>query len=113
VVEPADRPPLEPFDLSGAFAAREEQLAATLGMGKALTDHGTLVGTGTEHGWFGLLRGFLPGRYGVATGKVVDSMGRQSEQVDLIIYDTSTRLSCSVSQTRHSFRRRASTPSSR
>lgn len=84
----ADPAPLESFDLPRAFAAREHQLAATLGMGKALTDHGTLVGTGTEHGWYGLLRAFLPGRYGVATGKVVDSMGHQSEQIDLIIYDT-------------------------
>lgn len=84
----ADRAPLEFFDLQGAFAARETQLAATLGMGKALTDHGTLVGTGTEHGWYGLLCAFLPGRYGVTTGKVVDSNRGQSEQVDLIIYDT-------------------------
>lgn len=88
MVESSDRAPLEPFDLSRAFAAREKQLTATLGMGNALTDHGTLVGTGTEHGWFGLLRAFLPRRYGVATGKVVDSNGRQSEQLDLVIYDT-------------------------
>jgi hypothetical protein len=82
------KPPLEPFDLPGAFAAREQQLAAALGMGGALTDHGTLVGAGTEHGWHGLLSGFLPGRYGLATGKVVDSQGHQSEQIDLIVYDT-------------------------
>jgi hypothetical protein len=83
-----DRAPLETFDPPRAFAAREKQLAATLGMGKALTDHGTLVGTGTEHGWYGLLRAFLPGRHGVVTGKVVDSKRCQSEQVDLVIYDT-------------------------
>jgi hypothetical protein len=83
-----DRAPLGRFDLVSAFAAREKQLASTLGMGKALTDHGGLVGTGTEHGWYGLLRGFLPGRYGVATGKVVDAKHHQSEQVDLVIYDT-------------------------
>jgi len=84
----ADRPELEAFDLPTAFAARESQLAATLGMGGALTDHGTLVGAGTEHGWYGLLKAFLPGRYGVTTGKVVDSRRRQSQQIDLVIYDT-------------------------
>ncbi|TDC49979.1 hypothetical protein E1212_16260 [Jiangella ureilytica] len=80
--------PLEAFDLPGAFQAREQQLAATLGLGGALTNHGTLVGTGTEHGWNGVLSRFLPGRYGLATGKVVDSQGHQSEQIDLIVYDT-------------------------
>ncbi|NEA30226.1 DUF6602 domain-containing protein [Streptomyces sp. SID13031] len=77
----------EKFNLSEAFGAREEELAATLRMGGALTKHGPLLGSGTEHGWFGLLRGFLPGRYGIATGKVVDSEGHQSEQIDLVIYD--------------------------
>ena len=79
--------PLEAFDLQRAFEARELQLATTLGMGAALTDHGPLVGTGTEHGWYGVLCRFLPGRYGLTTGKVVDSAGYQSEQIDLIIYD--------------------------
>lgn len=88
MASPNDRPALEIFDIAGAFAAREHQLATTVGMGAALTEHGTLVGTGTEHGWYGLLHGSLPGRYGVATGKVVDSLGRQSQQIDLIIFDT-------------------------
>ncbi len=79
--------PLEAFDLLGAYAAKERELSARLGLGGQLTDHGTIVGTGTEHGWSGFLTGFLPRRYGVATGKVVDSRGHQSEQVDLIVYD--------------------------
>jgi len=83
----SNAPPLEAFDLHGAYAAKEKELAARLGLGGQLTDHGTIVGTGTEHGWYGFLTGFLPRRYGVATGKVVDSRGHQSEQVDLIVYD--------------------------
>lgn len=86
--EPDERPALEPFDLTAAFAAQEQQLAATLGVGNALTDHGALVGSGTEHGWSALLSRFLPGRYGVATGKVIDSQGHQSQQIDLIVHDT-------------------------
>ena len=79
--------PLEAFDIHGAYAAKEKELSARLGLGGQLTDHGTIVGTGTEHGWYGFLTGFLPRRYGVATGKVVDSRGHQSEQIDLIVYD--------------------------
>lgn len=79
--------PLEAFDIHRAYAAKEKELSARLGLGGQLTDHGTIVGTGTEHGWYGLLTGFLPRRYGVATGKVVDSRGYQSEQIDLIVYD--------------------------
>lgn len=79
--------PLEAFDIHGAYAAKEKELSARLGLGGHLTDHGTIVGTATEHGWYGFLTGFLPRRYGVATGKVVDSRGHQSEQIDLIVYD--------------------------
>jgi hypothetical protein len=77
----------EPFDLTSAFAAQEQQLAATLGVGNALTSHGPLVGAGTEEGWADMLRRILPGRYGLTSGKVVDSQGHQSQQIDLIVYD--------------------------
>lgn len=59
-----------------------------LGLGGALTDHGSIVGAGTEHGWYGYLTGFLPKRYRLASGKVVDCKQQQSEQVDLIVYDS-------------------------
>lgn len=35
-----------------------------------------------------MLGDFLPGRYGVASGKVIDSQGHQSEQIDIMIHDT-------------------------
>ncbi len=79
--------PLEAFDLHGAYAAKEKELAAKFALGGQLTDHATIVGTATEHGWSGFLTGFLPRRYGVASGKVVDSRGYQSEQIDLVVYD--------------------------
>lgn len=84
--DPTEKP-LETFDLHDAYAAKEHELAARLGLGGALTDHGSIVGAGTEHGWYGYLTGFLPKRYGVASGKVVDCKQQQSEQVDLIVYD--------------------------
>lgn len=86
MAEPAEKP-LETFDLHSAYAAKEKELAARLNVGGELTDHGSIVGAGTEHGWYGYLTGFLPKRYGVASGKVVDCKQQQSEQVDLIVYD--------------------------
>ena len=80
--------PLERFDLEGAFADQERQLAATLARGRRITDQPGIVGDATEDGWKGMLCDFLPGRYGVESGKVIDSQGHQSEQIDIIIHDT-------------------------
>ena len=80
--------PLEHFDIDGAFADQERQLAATLNLGRRITSQPGIVGDATEDGWKDMLCDFLPGRYGVASGKVVDSQGHQSEQIDLIIHDT-------------------------
>ena len=81
-------PPLEPFDMEGAFANQENVLAATLQSGRSITRQPGIVGDATEDGWKEMLSDFLPGRYGVDSGKVVDSRGHQSEQIDIIIYDT-------------------------
>ncbi len=81
-------PPLEPFDIDGAFSDQEEELAATLARGRRITRQPGIVGDATEGGWRAMLCDFLPGRYGVVSGKVVDSHGHQSEQTDLIVHDT-------------------------
>lgn len=81
-------PPLEPFDLAGAFANQEDVLAATLRSSRSIASQPGIVGDATEYGWREMLSDFLPGRYGVDSGKVVDSRGHQSEQIDIIIYDT-------------------------
>ena len=45
-------------------------------------------GSHCESSWIELLRGFLPNRYGITKGFVFDSHGNISEQIDIIIYDT-------------------------
>ena len=80
--------PLEPFDIEGAFASQESMLSATLQSGRSITRQPGIVGDATEDGWKEMLRNFLPGRYGVDSGKVIDSQGHQSEQIDIIVYDT-------------------------
>lgn len=80
--------PLEPFDIEEAFADQEDELSAALKRGRHITKQPTIVGDATEGGWRDMLCDFLPGRYGVVSGKVVDSQGSQSEQIDVIVHDT-------------------------
>lgn len=49
-------------------------------------DHPVAKGDAREHGWRELLRRFLPDRYGVKSGFILDSLGKRSEQVDCIVY---------------------------
>lgn len=48
--------------------------------------HPVAKGDAREHGWRELFRRFLPNRYGVKSGFVIDSLGKESDQMDCIIY---------------------------
>ncbi|MGE0785536.1 MAG: DUF6602 domain-containing protein [Sandaracinaceae bacterium] len=61
-------------------------LAADLAKASVHT-HPTAKGDATESGWGKFLADHLPRRYEVTQGFVVDRLGRQSEQVDLMICD--------------------------
>ena len=50
------------------------------------TDHPVEKGGAREHGWRKLFRRFLPNRYGVKSGFIIDSFGALSEQIDCIVY---------------------------
>lgn len=52
-----------------------------------LTGHGTTIGDDSEANWARVLREFLPARYGIAKGQVIDSQGGIRDQIDLLIYD--------------------------
>src|SRR3989339_81949 len=49
--------------------------------------HPSAKGSEAELNWIGLLRNYLPERYSVDSGFVVDHEGNISEQIDVIIYD--------------------------
>ncbi len=49
--------------------------------------HPTTKGNESELNWIGLLRSYLPERYTVDSGFVIDYNGNLSEQIDIIIYD--------------------------
>lgn len=73
--------------LRSAFLAKQNHLLAALEIVPDLTGHGTTIGDDSEANWARVLREFLPARYGVAKGQVMDSQGRISDQIDLLIYD--------------------------
>lgn len=75
------------FDLRNAYLRRQEQLLADLRVSAGFFDHPTAKGDANEVDWRAMLRGFLPGRYGIDPIFAVDSRGQQSEQIDLAIYD--------------------------
>lgn len=75
------------FDLRKGFLARQRALLADLGVTADFTDHGTTIGDASEADWSGMLRDFLPARYGVGAVTVVDSAGNKSQQIDLAIWD--------------------------
>lgn len=81
---PDERPT---FDLHEAFAGEEEQLLTALRTGSRNAGHPGVQGQGTETRWHDMLASVLPARYKVCTAFVIDSIGGQSEQIDLAIVD--------------------------
>src|SRR4051812_2320079 len=77
----------KPFNLAKAFLARQQALAATLGVTASFTSHGTTIGDASEANWVQMLRSVLPTRYGISPIFAVDHQGRISEQIDIAIYD--------------------------
>lgn len=73
--------------LRHAFLAKQRHLLAALEIVPELTSHGTTLGDDSEANWVRVLREFLPARYGVAKGQVMDSRGATSDQIDVLVYD--------------------------
>jgi len=65
-----------------------QQLHAEVNFINALFQHQGLKGEGNEQVLRELLTKFIPKKYGVGTGVVIDRLGRQSRQCDIVIYDT-------------------------
>lgn len=74
------------FDLANAFFMQQEKLRGDLNLGD-IASHPGSKGDDSELNWLGMLDNLLPNRYGVAKAFVIDVHGRQSEQIDVVIYD--------------------------
>lgn len=79
--------PDELFDLHAAFSGKQEVLRSLLETGRTLATHPGAKGDASELHWRDMLTEFLPHRYQVSKGFVVDSAGWRSEQIDVIIHD--------------------------
>lgn len=69
------------------FSALDEELRLKLSSKIDEIYHPTAKGNESELNWIGLLRTYLPERYKVDSGFVVDFEGNISDQIDIIIYD--------------------------
>ena len=76
------------IDLSQLYANMQQEMLQKLQTGSSAFLHPGTIGDTTEINWIQWFRNYLPKRYNVDKGIVIDSNGHQSQQIDLIIYDT-------------------------
>ena len=73
--------------LQEAFAAEQKLLQVRLEMSSQSISHDGTMGAVNESCFIEILRKYLPRRYAVNRGIVIDSTGSTSDQIDVIIYD--------------------------
>lgn len=73
--------------LQKLFISLQEQLETNLRAGQKALTHPTAKGDSTELDWVRAIKEHLPQRYQVSKGFVIDSKGRKSGQIDVVIYD--------------------------
>ena len=73
--------------LGRALAMEQKVLAEQLELSKHSISHNGRMGEVNEQLFIDVLRRYLPRRYGVEQGIVIDSKGSTSDQIDIVIYD--------------------------
>ena len=73
--------------LHKAYTGLQAQLRAGLASSRTVINHPVAKGAGTEANWLKMLQDHLPRRYQAETAFVIDAQGRQSEQIDIVLYD--------------------------
>lgn len=64
-----------------------QQIRGEVNFINSLFRHQGVKGEGNETLLRDLLRRFIPQRYGIGTGVIIDRFGKQSKQIDIVIYD--------------------------
>lgn len=80
-------PPPSRIDLRELFLKKQETLAAALTESRSVIPHAGEMGAASELRWLDMLGAYLPKRYSVRKGFVIDSNGDRSDQIDIIIHD--------------------------
>ena len=73
--------------LQDAFQLEQKLLCTKLALSSQSITHPGVLGEVSEDHFIEILRKYLPQRYAVDTGIVLDSQGATSDQIDVIIYD--------------------------
>ncbi len=68
------------------FFSLQKALASSFEADRSLP-HMPTRGAASEKGWLDMLERYLPKRYCVTQAFVIDSLGQQSQQIDLVIHD--------------------------
>lgn len=69
------------------FLRQQEKMQADLRAVRAVQDHPTAKGDGTELHWLEMLQKRLPARYRAERAFVIDADGNKSDQIDIVIHD--------------------------
>ncbi len=73
--------------LRDAFVGVQQELALKIRHAAQSIGHAGTQGSVNEDHWIDVFRAYLPDRYKVETGIVIDSTGGRSDQIDVIIFD--------------------------
>lgn len=73
--------------LSKLYSTMQAQMLQTLHTGSLPFPHSGTKGDSTEVNWITWFKEYLPSRYAVDKAIVIDSEGKCSQQIDLVIYD--------------------------
>lgn len=73
--------------LQRAFRDVQRVLETQLTLSTGSITHDGIMGAVNEEHWIDVFRAYLPNRYAVNSGIIIDSEGRTSEQIDIVIHD--------------------------
>lgn len=73
--------------LSELYAGMQKEMLQKLQTGVLSLVHPGSKGDNTEANWIEWFRAYLPERYKVDKAIIIDSTGKESQQIDLVIYD--------------------------
>ncbi len=75
------------WSLPVLLAGLHEDIQNRLATARKAFGHASTKGNASEHVWLELLKTYLPRRYKSETAHVVDSHGKFSEQIDVVVFD--------------------------
>ena len=75
------------IDLRSLFLGLQNQMIAQLSTNRQNITHPGTKGDASELKWLDVFRSYLPMRYKIEKAFVLDSKGKMSEQIDIVIFD--------------------------